>query len=146
MKVVARGRSEHCEKGYPQGGELCDNSWGRGSGLLADQLYRPSRERIAPAPRFGFAVDCGGSLWERICCHVRGIPKERDARQAGATSEHTPYNWGATAGPSCDRLYAAYVGDAIADREAGQSGAIIEGKIPDAGDSIANCDARQAPA
>ena len=64
-----------------------ENSWGRGSGLLADQLNWPSRERIAPALRFGFAVDRGGSLFESFFCHLRLISKEGYRGQVAATSE-----------------------------------------------------------
>ncbi len=38
---------------------------GAGSGLLADQLHWPSRKRITPALRFGFAVDVVGEAFSK---------------------------------------------------------------------------------
>lgn len=43
---------------------LCENSRGMGSGSLADQFNRPSGEHIAPARRFGIAVDGGEGFFE----------------------------------------------------------------------------------
>ena len=112
----------------------------QGSGLLADQLYRPALPSITPALRFGFAVDCWGrakaSRSSTTVNYVfpfikfRGIPKKCHSAQVFAPSE----------GSMPD------AGDAITNCDAGQAGAFIEGPLSDAGDAIRDRDARQAGA
>ena len=91
-----------------------ENSWGRRSGLLADQLNWPSRERITPALRFGFAVDGGGCVTEKSN-HLRSIPKKCHCGQAGAVIEDEVSD----------------VGYAIRNPDATQAGAVLAVLLPD---------------
>ena len=105
----------------------CENSWGRGSGFLADQLYRPPRKSLTPALRFGFAVDDRGRIFENFFPRFRCIPKKCHRCEAAAVKEGIVPN----------------VGDAIANRDARQAGALTEGHRSDASNTIRNCDTCQ---
>ena len=95
----------------------CENSWGRGSGLLTNQLYRPSRERIAPALRLRLSVDGGGCEYENHATRFRSISKKCHCGQAGAVVE----------GAVPD------AGDAIRNRDARQAATVKEGAMPNSG-------------
>ena len=76
-----------------------ENSWGRGSGLFADQLNWPKVPKLPPTFCFGFAINggIGCNRPDRSASHqirghrggscLRWIPKERYAREAFAGHE-----------------------------------------------------------
>ena len=96
------------------------------SGLLADELHWPSRERITPTLCFWFAIDCGGRIVKYPLTHSWSIPKKCHRDEATTFSE------GLTPDTS----------DTIRDRDARHATAVTEGAIPDVGNTIRNCDAR----
>ncbi len=58
---------------------------GAESGLLADQLHWPSRERITPALCFVFSINCGSCIFENtLIRNRRSVPEKRHTSQAGA--------------------------------------------------------------
>ena len=125
----------------------------RESGLLADQLYRSTTKSLAPALRFGFAVDGGGCAGENVVMRLlfRSIPKKCHSGQAAAHNEGVVPETGNAGGDRDARQAAAAsegplldAGDAIRNRDARQTGAVREGMLTDAGDTFTNRDARQA--
>jgi len=124
----------------------------QGSGLLADQLYRPTTKSLAPTLCFGFAVDGGSGSGENIFPFLRSIPKKSYCGQAGAVLEGRLPDTGDTI-TNRDVCQAGaieggipYTGDAIRNRDARQAGAVGEGFPSNAGDAVWDRDARQVGA
>jgi len=84
-RVGATNRLQRCRKqGAVHGLRV------RGSGLLADQLHRPTTKGLTPVLGFGFPVDGGGGTLEAVICNLRRISKEGYRGQTDAGVEGIP--------------------------------------------------------